>query len=273
MRRVVAGQAELFAATPTIAARSHYEGIGAGGDHALVIDRRCEDIVFAELDAIAREGASFTAISEERGEVTFGDPESPWRVVVDPIDGSLNARRTLPSHSLSVAVASGPSNAHVELGFVHDFGAGDEFMARRGAGATLNGDPTSIAVPSSERALELVGIESAEPANLWPLLEELGTSAYRIRAIGSIAITAGYVAAGRLDGMATTRPCRSVDIAASQLIVREAGGLVELGRGPLASAPLDLGARYQVLAAASEPGLELLRTAQDRVARTSKPGL
>src|ERR1044072_148970 len=75
-------------------------GVGEGGDRSLVIDRRCEDEVFAELDRLAAEGASFVAVSEERGEVVFGEG-GPVRVVIDPIDGSLNARRTLPSHSLS----------------------------------------------------------------------------------------------------------------------------------------------------------------------------
>ena len=78
-------------------------------------------------------GAEFTAISEERGEVVFGDGSAETRVVVDPIDGSLNARRMLPSFALSVAVASGPSMADVELGFVHDFGSGEEFTAEHGA--------------------------------------------------------------------------------------------------------------------------------------------
>ena len=132
LRSAVAAQGELFAATPSIAERTVYEGIGEGGDHTLAIDRRCEDIVFAELEGLHAAGAEFTAISEERGEVVFGDGSSPWRVVIDPIDGSLNARRTMPSHSLSVAIASGSSMADVELGFVHDFGAGDEFVARRG---------------------------------------------------------------------------------------------------------------------------------------------
>ncbi len=65
------------------------------------------------------------------------------RVVIDPIDGSLNARRHLPSFSLSFAVASGPSMADVEFGYVYDFGAGEEFFARRGGGAFLDGEPLS----------------------------------------------------------------------------------------------------------------------------------
>ena len=54
--------------------------------------------------------------------------------MIDPIDGSLNARRTLPSHSLSLAVASGDSMGEVEFGYVYDFGAGEEFSAQRGEG-------------------------------------------------------------------------------------------------------------------------------------------
>src|SRR5687768_13529982 len=101
-RRMVEGQREIFAGVGGIEARTEYEGIGEGGDKSLVIDRRCEDVAFAELERLHGEGYEFVAVSEERGEVAFGsDPR--LRVVIDPIDGSLNARRTIPSHSLSVA--------------------------------------------------------------------------------------------------------------------------------------------------------------------------
>src|SRR3954467_7810565 len=121
-RRIVAAQRPIFERAKTSEERTHYEGVGEGGDHTLVIDRQCEDVVFAELDALAAAGASFVAISEERGEVVFGDG-GEVRVVIDPIDGSLNARRTIPSHSLSIAVASGSSMADGRFGFVHDLGA------------------------------------------------------------------------------------------------------------------------------------------------------
>src|SRR5664279_4248461 len=137
-RRAVAAQRAIFAATASIEERTVYEGVGEGGDHTLAIDRRCEDAVFAELDALAAAGASFVAVSEERGEVPFGTGGSV-RVVIDPIDGSLNARRTIPSHSLSIALASGSTMADVEFGFVHDFGADEEFAAHRGAAAELDG--------------------------------------------------------------------------------------------------------------------------------------
>lgn len=255
-RRIVTVQQRLFEQTPGREARTEYEGVGEGGDRSLVIDRRCEDAVFAELERLAGDGASFVAVSEERGEVAFGDGGSA-RVVIDPIDGSLNARRTLPSHSLSVAVAAGDSMADVEFGYVYDFGAGEEFAAVRGEGATLNGG--RVEVGGHGEKLELVGIESAEPARLLPVAEALAGRVYRLRVIGSIAITAAYVANGRLDGMLSLRPCRSVDAAAAQLIVREAGGFVAFGDLGLDEADLGLDARYPIAAAAGERGLDLIR--------------
>src|SRR5256885_7170916 len=112
---------------------------GEGGDRTLVIDERAEDAVFAQLELLHARGARFTAISEERGEVDFGD--DGVRVVIDPLDGSLNAKRGLPAHGLSVAVADGPTMADVAFGFVHDFGTGEEWVARRGAGVLLAGEP------------------------------------------------------------------------------------------------------------------------------------
>ena len=82
----------------------------------------------------------------------------------------------------------------------------------------------------------MVGLESAEPEWSQPALRALEGKAYRLRVVGSIAITAAYVAAGRFDAMLSLRPCRSVDAAAAQLIVREAGGAVAFGDLGLAAA-------------------------------------
>ncbi len=259
-RRAVAAQRKVFDQVQGAEARTVYEGVGEGGDRTLVIDRRCEDAVFAELETLAAEGASFVAVSEERGEVTFG-AGGDARVVIDPIDGSLNARRTIPSHSLSIAVASGPSMADVEFGYVFDFGAGEEFAARRGEGATLGRERIRVA-PQLEEKLEILGVESAEPEWALPALEALAGHVYRLRVVGSIAITAAYVGAGRFDGMLSLRPCRSVDAAAAQLIVREAGGAIAFGDLSLAEADLGLDARYPIAAAADDAGLDVIRAAQ-----------
>jgi myo-inositol-1(or 4)-monophosphatase len=258
-RRAVAAQRAIFDATASSAERTVYEGVGEGGDRTLEIDRRCEDVVFAELETLAAQGASFVAVSEERGEVAFGDGGAA-RVVIDPIDGSLNARRTIPSHSLSIAVASGASMADVEFGFVHDFGAGEEFVARRGAGAMLGDNPARVTAGAEK--LEVVGLESAEPEWSLPALQALAGKAYRLRVVGSIAITASYVGVGRFDAMLSLRSCRSVDAAAAQLIVREAGGAVAFGDLGLEQAALDLEARYPIAAACDPAALAIVRTAQ-----------
>src|SRR5919198_2848510 len=137
---------------------------GGGGDWTLVIDAAAEDAVFALLQRVSRQGARFTAVSEERGIVDFGDPGV--LVVIDPIDGSMNAKRGLTHHALSIAVADGPTMADVAFGYVYDLGPGEEWRATRGLGAFLNGERL-VDVPPERRVadgrLELVAVESADP--------------------------------------------------------------------------------------------------------------
>jgi myo-inositol-1(or 4)-monophosphatase len=260
-RRMVAGMRELFAAEPGIAGRTVYEGVGEGGDRSLQLDLQSEDVVFAELERLHDDGLDFRAISEERGEVSFGSP-ADLVCIVDPIDGSLNARRTIPAYSLSIALASGPTMADVELGFVHDFGAEEEFSARRGGGASLGGEDIRAVGPGY--GLEVVGIEAAKPERVLTVARELAGKAFRLRSVGSIAITLCWVAAGRFDGMLTTRPCRSVDAAAGQLIALEAGAALDFP-GSGGGAPLDLEARYHVAAASDDDMLAPLLAAQRAV--------
>ncbi len=268
-RRISARQADLFRASTSIAERTVYEGRGEGGDMTLELDRQCEDIVFEELDALAADGTSLMAISEERGEVRLGPAAEPeedaLRVVIDPIDGSMNVRRTIPSHSLSIAVASGPSMADVDFGYVHDFGAREELWAQRGEGARLDGRPlrADAASAAGDGSLEVVGLESADPRWVLETIAALRGHAYRVRAVGSIAITLSYVAAARFDAGMSARSCRSVDAAAAQLIVREAGGEVEFAGYALDEAGLDLEARYMVAAATRPDFLATIRAAQD----------
>jgi myo-inositol-1(or 4)-monophosphatase len=260
---MVTAQRELFAAEPGIAGRTVYVGQGEGGDRTLAIDAQAEDIVFAELDRLHQEsGASFWVVSEERGFVAFGDGDSSHHVIVDPIDGSLNARRTIPAHSLSIAVASGPSMAEVEFGYVYDFGADEEFWSRRGEGAFLG--EVALNAEGPGYGLEVVNVEAAKPERIIPMLEELDGKAFRIRVLGSIALSLCYVAAGRFDGAVTARGCRSVDAAAGQLIAREAGAALEFWNIGLSEAALDLDARYHVTAALDEGMLETLRVVQAR---------
>ena len=233
---------------------------GEGGDRTLVIDQLAEDAVFAQLDAMHEAGARFVAISEERGVVSYGGEDV--RVVIDPLDGSLNAKRGMRSYALSIAVADGPTMADVVFGYVYDFGYGEEWTARRGEGAWLNGQRIDRPPPerrTSDGRLELITIESSDPQYLAPAMDGLLAHVHRVRALGSIAISCCQVAAGRAEGMLTLWRTRAVDIAAAQLIVREAGGLVAFPAfdEPLA-APLDLAPHSPVVAARTPDALARL---------------
>jgi len=256
MCRRAAGRARsALAHYPLYADRAVTAGIGIGGDLALVIDRVAEDAVFHELEAL---GVALTAISEERGEVPIGGG-GPTLVVIDPIDGSRNAKRGLELFALSIAVASGPTMGDVELGYVHDFNRDEDWWARRGDGVWLAGQRLPPLREHGE--LELVGLETVHPRLVADHAAAIAaTGIARLRAIGSIALSLCYVAAGRLDGLVSLGATRAVDCAAGQLIVREAGGFVdfpEAGGDPL-RASLDVAMRSRVVAAAGAAQLERL---------------
>ena len=88
------------------------------------------------------------------------------RVIIDPIDGSLNAKRGISHYALSIAVADGQTMADVAFGFVHDFGPSEQWWAWRGKGAWLDGAQLDPALPERrgrDGRLEVLGIESADP--------------------------------------------------------------------------------------------------------------
>ncbi len=257
-RRAVIGLSEVLAAAPSTAQRARETGTrGSGGDRTLEIDRSAEAVVMAELQTLHDDGFHFDALSEERGQVDFGG--GGVHVIIDPIDGSLNAKRGACHYALSIAVADGDTMADVAFGFVHDFGASEQWWARRGEGAWRDGELLDPALPerrARDGRLELVGIESADPRWVNATIEPLMASAHRLRALGTIASTLCQVAAARFDGMVTLGRCRGVDAAAGQLIVREAGGQVSFSDldDPL-GAPLDATPSSHLVAARSGAAL------------------
>ena len=241
-RRAAAGVRRALAGYATASERGVETGLGEGGDTALVIDRAAEHAIFLELE---RMGVPLTAISEERGRVAIAGGGGPW-VVIDPIDGSLNAKRGLPFASVSIAVASGPTLDDVELGYVGALEPPSEWWAHRGGAAYADGRALPALAPG---ALEVLGLETARPGLVADASAAMAASgARRVRALGSVAVTLCLVAAGSLDAMVSLRPVRSVDVAAGALLVREVGGAVAFpDTGEPASLELDM--RSRVLAA------------------------
>ena len=256
-RRASAGVEAALERYPKIADRSVATGgRGEGGDRTLVIDTAAEDAIFAELESV---GVGLTAVSEERGHVPIAGG-GPVHVVIDPIDGSRNARRRMPLHAVSIAVADDATMGGVAFGYVKDLGSGEEWSAVRGAGARLDGEPLPKLPQDAE--LEVLALEMVRASDAARTGQALAnTGAARLRALGSVALSLCFVAAGRFDALVTLSACRSVDAAAGQLIVREAGGAVawtEAGDDPL-GASLDIEMRSPLIAAASTDLVDRLR--------------
>ena len=230
----------MLAELPTRAEREPVVGRGMGGDETTAIDAAAERVVLARFEAVE----DITIVSEEAGHVGQGSTY----VVVDPIDGSLNAKRGIGFFSLSIAVASGPTMADVDFGFVHDFGTEEEWTARRGDGARLNGHLLDGDLP--KKTIEILAFEATRTASVAEKAAAVVELAYRLRIMGSLALSLCHLAAGRVDAVCSLKPARSVDIAAAQLLVLEQGLAIDLFEDPpFAAAPLDVEGRSRVVAA------------------------
>jgi myo-inositol-1(or 4)-monophosphatase len=219
---------------------------GEGGDDTTAIDAAAEEAVVAQLEA---RGESFVLVSEELGRRAFGDG-GPVHVVVDPIDGSVNAKRGIPFFSFSLAVAEGPTMGDVVFGYVYDFGSGEEWTAQRGGGAALGGARLGDVPPKD--TIEILSFEGTTAEAVAASIDGVVGVARRVRVMGSLALSLCHLAAGRVDAVCSLKPARSVDIAAAQLLVRECGLAIELvADPPFTAAPLDLVPRSRVVAAAT----------------------
>jgi myo-inositol-1(or 4)-monophosphatase len=242
-RAAVADVDAVLERMPTRAEREPVVGAGLGGDDTTAIDQAAEEAILARVQEAA--GA---VVSEEVGRV--GGTELPL-VVVDPIDGSLNAKRGIPFFAISIAVAEGETMDDVVFGFVHDFGSREEWTARRGEGAWLNGEPLGAVRPKDE--VEILSFEATLTSLVAREAPKVADLAHRLRIMGSLALSFCHLAAGRVDAVCSLKPARSVDIAAAQLLCRELGLAVDLFdvEEPFGAAPLDLEQRSRVVAAGS----------------------
>ena len=240
-RAAVADVDAVLERLPRRAEREPVVGAGLGGDETTAIDQAAEDAILARI----REAAG-AVLSEEVGRV--GGDTRPL-VVVDPIDGSLNAKRGIPFFSLSIAVAEGETMDDVVFGFVHDFGSREEWTARQGEGAWLDGEPLGAERPKDE--VEILSFEATRTSLVARDAPKVADLAHRLRIMGSLALSLCHLAAGRVDAVCSLKPARSVDIAAAQLLCRELGLAIDLFdvAAGFGAAPLDLEQRSRVVAA------------------------
>jgi myo-inositol-1(or 4)-monophosphatase len=147
-------------------------------------------------------------------------------------------------------VADGETMDDVVFGYVHDFGSGEEWTAERGGGAWLNGEKLGELRPKEE--IEILSFEATLTSSVAEKAAAMVGVAYRLRIMGSLALSLCHLAAGRVDAVCCLKAARSVDIAAAQLLVRERGLAIELPEAPpFGAAPLDIVGRSRCVAAAT----------------------
>ena len=177
----------------------------------------------AIVDFITRRFPGHDIVTEETRPDLSG---SPYRWVIDPLDGTVNYAHDHPMVAVSVGVAV---DGVVEAGAVYNPIREELFTASRGSGAVLNGSPIHVSgIGDLGRSLLATGFPYDIRENPYNNLEHFCYMAKRAQAVrrdGSAALNLCYTAAGRYDGY-WELVISPWDIAAGSLIVTEAGGTV-----------------------------------------------
>ena len=189
------------------------------GDLNLVTetDRRSEESIVQNILAHFPDHALLTEESPARG-------KSPYRWIVDPLDGTTNFAHTYPVACVSIAFED---HGQITFGGVYDPFRSELFYAERGQGATLNGQPIVVSSnPTLAHSLLCTGFpyDRRENADSYlAIFKAFMLHVQGVRRTGAAALDLAYVASGRFDGFWELK-LRSWDVAAACLIVEEAGG-------------------------------------------------
>ena len=216
---------------------------------------------FPDHDFLAEEEA---AERKAKGLDPIPQRRSAFRWIVDPLDGTTNYVHRLPGYAVSVALQQG---ADLLVGTVYDPLSEDCFVAERGKGASLNGQPIKASgCLRLEQALVAVSFSphvNRDSPEIKRFVDVLLAS-QSVRRMGSAALNLSYVAAGRLDAYLATS-VSIWDVAAGLLLVGEAEGATCGITGETLSLE-----RPELIAAGSAPLLkELVRTV-NRTANANK---
>jgi len=191
-------------------------------DFVTEIDRFIEKQVIEE---IRKAHPQHRFLGEEFGASGNDEAEIEW--IIDPIDGTTNYLHGFPVFCVSIAARK---NNKLEAGVIYDPLRQEIFSASRGNGAQLEGKRIRVTAPKGlEGGLIGTGFPfkgDAEQLDRYLKgFRSISLQASDIRRAGSAALDLAYVASGRLDGF-WEYGLKLWDIAAGELIVREAGGLV-----------------------------------------------
>ena len=207
-------------------------------DIKLELDVRCQKLIERTL----RRAFPQVAILGEEG--VLGDPQAPWRWVVDPIDGTVNFTCGIPHACVSIALqveisqlpgpgAGGPSRApgswsgyRTVVGVVYDPFSDEMWTAVQGQPARMNGRVIHVSDRRKLReAIVSIGFanDRATLEKMLPTFNALVHRVRKIRIMGAAALGLAYVASGRMDAY-LEYGLSLWDIAAGGLIIEGAGG-------------------------------------------------
>ncbi|MCD6552125.1 inositol monophosphatase [Thermotoga sp.] len=176
------------------------------------IDRKAQEVIVKEI----REHFPHDNVLAEEGIFEKGD--RLW--IIDPIDGTINFVHGLPNFSISIAYVE---KGDVKMGVVHAPALHETFYAEDSGGAYLNGEKIKVSKnPSLEKC---VGSTGSYVDFTGKFIEKMEKRTRRVRILGSAALSAAYVGAGKIDFLVTWR-INPWDIAAGFIIVKEAGGRI-----------------------------------------------
>ncbi len=182
------------------------------------IDRACEA---ALAEALLEQRPHHCLYGEEHGMV--GDTASPWRWIVDPIDGTSNFVRRIPVWATLVALT------HAELGpvvgVVSAPALGRRWWASRGAGAFADGRPCRVSAVAdiADAQVCVTYTQGWDALGKTPALMDLQRQAYRSRGFGDF-WQHMLVAEGAVDLAVDAVGLMPYDLAAVMVVVEEAGG-------------------------------------------------
>jgi myo-inositol-1(or 4)-monophosphatase len=193
------------------------------------MDRRSEALIVGRLLGAF---PGHAVLAEESGAIEApGGRPAEYRWHIDPLDGTTNYAHGVPIYAVSVGLERAGT---LILGVAYDPSHDECWVAERGKGATLNGEPIRVSERASlDQSLLVTGfpydIRTTEETNL-PEYALLSLRVQAVRRLGSAVLDLCYVACGRLEAF-WELSLGPWDTAAGGLIVQEAGGRVTDVRG------------------------------------------
>ena len=175
-------------------------------DFVTKTDKHVERILIEELSKTKK---NYSFLSEEIGEIKNKDLDNIW--IIDPIDGTTNFLHGIPHFAICIALET---KKEIVCGLIFDPIKDEMFFAEKNKGAYLNNNRLRVSQKNSiDDCLFSSNHEGVKFSNL------------NLRYTGCAALDLAYVACGRLDGFFHNK-INLWDVAAGELLVKEAGGSV-----------------------------------------------